>query len=80
MPISLPWLLLGTVVSTVLEGMSTAPFEPIESVPEKFLTLKTVFLLAIMSLKRIGDLQALSVIASCLEFLAPGMRKAFLHP
>ncbi len=46
--------------------------------PAKFLTLKALFL-AISSLKRIGDLQALSVAPSCLEF-APGMVKAFLHP
>ncbi len=45
----------------------------------KFLTLKALFLLAISSLKRIGDLQALLVATSCLEF-APGMVKAFLHP
>ncbi len=41
-------------------------------------TLKPLFLLAISSLKRIGDLQALSVAPSCLEF-APGMVTAFLH-
>ncbi len=46
--------------------------------PAKFLTLKALFLLAISSLKRIGDLQALSVASSCPEF-APGMVKAFLH-
>ncbi len=43
-----------------------------------FLTLKALFLLAISSLKRIGDFQALSVAPSCLEF-APGVVKAFLH-
>jgi len=40
--------------------------------------LKTIFLLAISSLKIIGDIQALSVSPSCLEFL-PNMVKAFLH-
>ncbi|MGL4804411.1 MAG: hypothetical protein ACRC15_04575, partial [Cetobacterium sp.] len=55
------------------------PFEPLESVSDKFLTLKTIFLLAISSLKRVGDLQALSVSPTCLEF-APGMVKAFLYP
>ncbi|CAM4733226.1 unnamed protein product [Leuciscus chuanchicus] len=69
-----PWDL-----SIALQGLSLAPFEPIEEVPEKFLTLKALFLFAISSLKRIGDLQALSVAPSCLEF-APGMVKAFLHP
>ncbi len=63
----------------VLQGLSLAPFEPLEEVPAEFLTLKALFLLAISSLKRIGDLQALSVAPSCLEF-APSMVKAFFHP
>ncbi len=66
-------------LANVLQGLSLASFEPLEEVPAKFLTLKALFLLAISSLKRIGDLQALSVAPSCLEF-APGMVKAFLHP
>ncbi|KAJ8009614.1 hypothetical protein DPEC_G00090730 [Dallia pectoralis] len=66
-------------LAIVLEGLSRAPFEPIEEVPDKFVTLKTVFLLAISSLKRIGDMQALSVAPSCLDF-SPGMVKAFLLP
>lgn len=35
----------------VLEGLSAAPFEPLDSVSEKFLTLETVFLLAISPLE-----------------------------
>ncbi len=62
-----------------LQGLSLAPFEPLEEVPDKFLTLKALFFHAISSLKRIGDLEALSVAPSCLEF-APGMVKAFLYP
>ncbi len=50
-------------LTIVLQGLSLAPFEPLE----EFLTLKALFLLAISSLKRIGDLQALSVVPSCLE-------------
>jgi len=38
-----------------------------------------VFLQAISSLKRVRDLQALSVSPSCLAF-APGIAKAFLDP
>ena len=34
-------------LAIVLEGLSLAPFEPIEEVSEKFITLKTIFLLAI---------------------------------
>lgn len=63
----------------MLEGLTAAPFEPIEEVPEMLLTLKTIFLMSISSLKIIGDLQALLVVLSCLEF-ATGMVKSFLHP
>ncbi|XP_073669465.1 uncharacterized protein [Paramisgurnus dabryanus] len=66
-------------LAVVLEGLSMAPFEPIETVPVKFVALKTVLLLAVTSLRRVGDLQALSVSPTCLEF-APGMVKAFLYP
>ncbi len=66
-------------LAIVLQGISLAPLEPLDEVPAKFLTLKALFLLAISSLKRIGNLQAMSVTPSCLEF-APGMVKAFLHP
>ncbi|KAI2646149.1 hypothetical protein H4Q32_030848 [Labeo rohita] len=55
------------------------PCEPIEDIPAQFLTIKTVLLLALTSLKRVGDLQALSVAPSHLEF-ALGMIKAFLYP
>lgn len=34
---------------------------PVDEVSEKFLTFKMAFLLAIVPLKRVGDLQALSV-------------------
>jgi len=40
-------------LAIVLEGLALAPFEPIEEVSEKLLKLKTLFLLAISSIKRI---------------------------
>ncbi len=43
-------------LSVVLEGLVTAPFEPLESASERILTLKVVLLLALTSLKRVGDL------------------------
>ncbi|KAI2653718.1 Fumarate hydratase class II [Labeo rohita] len=60
------------------EASSTTPcpYEPIEN---QFLAIKTVLLLALTSLKQVGDLQALSVAPSYLDF-APGMAKAFLYP
>lgn len=70
--------ILAWDLAVVLEGLCGAPFEPLEEVHGKFLTLETVFLLAISSLKRVGDLHAMSVAPSCLEFL-PGMANTFLY-
>ncbi len=61
-------------LSVVLEGLVAAPFEPLESAPERIMTLKVTLLLALMSLKRVGDLQALSVSEMCMDF-APGLVK-----
>ncbi|KAI2653704.1 Transposon Ty3-G Gag-Pol polyprotein [Labeo rohita] len=66
-------------LSLVLEALCGPPFEPIEEISDRLLTIKTVLLIAITSLKRVGDLQALSVAPSFLDF-APGLAKAFLHP
>ncbi|KAI2646865.1 ORF V: Enzymatic polyprotein [Labeo rohita] len=69
-----PWDL-----SVVLEALCRPPFEPVEEISDRFLAIKTVLLLALSSLKRVGDLQALSVAPSFLDF-APGLSKAFLYP
>ncbi|KAL0160825.1 hypothetical protein M9458_044550, partial [Cirrhinus mrigala] len=61
-------------LSLVLEALCGLPFEPIEEISDRHLTIKTVLLIAI-----IGDLQALSVAPSFLDF-APGLAKVFLHP
>ncbi|KAI2647309.1 Transposon Ty3-G Gag-Pol polyprotein [Labeo rohita] len=66
-------------LAVVLEALCKPPFEPLEEIPVRFLTIKTVLLLALTSLKRVGDLQALSVAPSHLEF-SPGNIKAFLYP
>ncbi len=66
-------------LSVVLEGLIAAPFEPLESAPERILTLKVTLLLALTSLKRVGDLQALSVSEMCMDF-APGLVKVTLRP
>ncbi len=66
-------------LSVVLEGLVTAPFEHIESASEWILTLKFVLLLALTSLKRVGDLQAFSVSETCMGF-APGLVKVTLRP
>ncbi|XDV29401.1 hypothetical protein PO909_032535 [Leuciscus waleckii] len=66
-------------LAIVLEGLVETPFEPLESASDKLLTLKMFFLMAITSPKRIGDMQALSISPSCLDF-APVMVKVILHP
>ncbi len=66
-------------LSVVLEGLVTAPFEPLESASDRILTLKVVLLLALTSLKRVGDLQAFSVSETCMDF-APGLVKVTLRP
>lgn len=48
-------------LAVVLGALAEAPFKPLESAEAKHLTLKMAFLLAITSLRRVGDLQALSV-------------------
>ncbi len=63
----------------ILQVLCKPPFEYLEEVPGRLLTIKTVFLLAISSLKKVSDLQALSMAHLDLEF-APGMAKAFLYP
>ncbi len=66
-------------LSIVTEGLMAAPFEPLESAPERILTLKVTLLLALASLKSVGDLQALSVSKMCMDF-APGLVKVTLRP
>ncbi len=58
-------------LALVLRALITAPFEPLQSVELKFLSMKTLLLTALASIKRVGDLQAFSVDDSCLEF-GPG--------
>ncbi|KAI2650056.1 ORF V: Enzymatic polyprotein [Labeo rohita] len=55
-------------LSVVLLGLRRAPFEPLASVELKYLSLKTSLLIALTSIKRVGDLHAFSVSESCLEF------------
>ncbi len=55
-------------LALVLRALITAPFEPLQSVELKFLSMKTLLLTALASIKRVGDLQAFSVDDSCLQF------------
>ncbi len=60
-------------------ALKEEPFEPLQSVEPKFLSLKTVLLTALASVKRVGDLQAFSVDDSCLEF-GPADSHVVLRP
>ncbi len=55
-------------LSIVLAGLERGPFEPLDSVKLKFLSVKTPLLSALTSIKRVGDLQAFSVGEECLVF------------
>ena len=47
-------------VSLVLQSLTGAPYEPLRTCEERFLAQKTLFLLALASAKRIGEIHALS--------------------
>ncbi len=55
-------------LSIILAGLQRGPFEPLDSVELKFLSVKIALLPALTSIKRIGDLQAFSVSEECLVF------------
>ena len=47
-------------VSLVLQSLTGAPYEPLRTCEERFLAQKTLFLLALASAKRIGEIHTLS--------------------
>ncbi|XP_031752827.1 uncharacterized protein LOC101731022 isoform X2 [Xenopus tropicalis] len=51
----------------VLRALQNVPFEPLEEASLYHLSIKTVFLVAVCSARRIGELQALSCKDSCLQ-------------
>ncbi|KAL0163777.1 hypothetical protein M9458_039530, partial [Cirrhinus mrigala] len=55
-------------LSVVLLGLWKDPFEPLDSVELKYLSLKTSLLITLTSIKRVGDLHAFLVNELCLEF------------
>ncbi len=60
-----PHLVPSWDLPSVLTALKEEPFEPLQSVELKFLSLKTVLLTALASVKRVGDLQAFSVDNLC---------------
>ncbi len=65
---SRPPLVPSWDLSVILAGLQRGPFEPLDSVELKFLSLKTALLTALTSIKWVGDLQAFSVSEECLVF------------
>ena len=61
-------------LTSVLETLASAPFEPLHSCDLKFLTLKTVFLVSLASGRRRSAIQALSASRGHLNFLPHGVR------
>ncbi|KAL0203697.1 hypothetical protein M9458_001715, partial [Cirrhinus mrigala] len=74
-----PHLIPSWDLSVVLTGLRRKPFEPLGSVELKYLLLKTSLLIALTSIKRVGDLHAFSVNESCLEF-GPADSHVILRP
>ncbi|XP_071967906.1 uncharacterized protein [Engystomops pustulosus] len=56
-------------LTLVLNTLSKGPFEPIGNIDIRNLTLKTVFLVAITSARRLGELQAISIQEPYLKIL-----------
>ena len=55
-------------LTVVLDALTKEPFEPLEAVDLKFLSLKTTLLVALTTAKRSSDIHALSVSGSCMRF------------
>ncbi len=66
-------------LSLVLTALQQGLFEPLQTVEPKFLSMKTLLLLALASIKRVGDLHAFSVDNSCLQ-LGPADSQIILRP
>ncbi|KAI2661975.1 hypothetical protein H4Q32_007693 [Labeo rohita] len=74
-----PHLIPSWDLAVVLQGLQRDPFEPLQSVEVDALSLKTALLTALTSVKRVGDLQALSVNNACLKF-GPADSHVVLRP
>ena len=55
-------------LALVLDSLSRPPFEPLDTVELRFLSMKTALLLALVSAKRVSDIHAFSVSEECTRF------------
>ncbi len=74
-----PRTVLTWDLPTVLRALEGPPFAPLQSSSLRVLLSKTALLLALASVKQVGDKQALSVNPVCLEF-GPNNSKVVLKP
>ncbi len=72
-----PWEGIGWSLRLCVASGSWDQYTLLES--DRILTLKVTLLLMLTSLKRVGDLQVLSVSEMCMDF-APGLVKVTLRP
>lgn len=63
----------------VLSALSSPPFEPLAQAEVKWLSIKTAFLLAITSVKRVEELETVSISDSCMRW-GPGGSGVTLWP
>lgn len=66
-------------LNLVLTSVCSPPYEPLEGTDIKWLSMKTAFLIAIASAKRVGELHALSVSPQCLQW-GPDLSHVTLWP
>ena len=57
-------------LAVVLEALSSHPFEPLDNVDMKTLSLKVALLMALATAKRVSEIHALSVHPACMRFTA----------
>ena len=74
-----PVLFLAWDLLVVLRALAQPPFEPLQSVDIRTLSLKTALLVALASAKRVSEIHTLSVHPSCLRFEA-GSDRVVLWP
>ena len=55
---------IGWDLNKVLSSLRSPPFEPIESIPLRLLTQKTLFLISLATAKRVSEIQALAYAVS----------------
>ena len=62
----------------VLEVLSKSPYEPLREASLKHLTCKTIFLLAMASVERQGELQALVFDLKYIQFIPKGLMSCYI--